>query len=48
MIRYAWNILINSKKFRVVSPYYTSKLMTYKEASFMAKVTPRAKVIFVR
>jgi hypothetical protein len=48
MLKYIWHIIMNSKKFKVVSPYYTSKLMTYEEAKFMKNITPNAKIIFVK
>lgn len=48
MLKYIWHIIIKSKKFKVVSPYYTSKLMTYEDANFMKQMTPNATIIFIK
>ena len=48
MIKLIWSVIVNARKFKVVSPTYTSKVMKLKEALYMAKIIPRAKVIFVK
>jgi hypothetical protein len=48
MLKYIWHIIIDAKKFKVVSPYYTSKLMTYSEANFMRHITPNAIIKHIK
>lgn len=40
-----WYILTRAKKFKVVSPFYTSKKLTYKEAVFMKQLNRFSKII---
>jgi hypothetical protein len=42
-----WYILTKASKFRVVSPFYTSKALTYREAKFMKQLHRFSRIIMI-
>lgn len=43
-----WYIITNAKKFKVVSPNYISRPLTYKDALFMEKIIPLSRIILIK
>lgn len=42
-----WYILTGASKFMVVSPFYTSKALTYREATFMKQLHHLSRIIMI-